>query len=140
MHHNESEMDEDTISANTGEAIAAPENTSADDPRKTNISLQISSDKRKNDNRLALCKVDECEKYPQREKDKVLADAGVHVQNEVVGSSSVAAPTSSRKRERTNNDPIANLLSRQVLSLVPNIKIPEQVNMFILTIHVNSKR
>lgn len=128
-------MEDNTISSNTGEEAAADfTNTSEDDPRKiTDNLLQISSVKRKNDKGIPLCKVDGCEKYPQREREgfcathyKLLANAGGYVQNEV--GSSIAAPTS-RKRERTNNGPITNLLSTQVLSLVPNIKIPEQVNM-----------
>ena len=143
-------MEVDTISSNTGEVVMAASltNTSEDDPRKkTDNLLQISSIKRKNDKGVSLCKVDGCAKFPQRQREgfcvthhKMVADAGGHVRNEV--GSSVAAPTSSsggsRKRERTNNGPITNLLSRQVLSLVPNITIPEQVNVFIC--YVNSKR
>ncbi len=156
IYHNVSEMEVDRISSNTGEVVmaAAPTNTSEDDPRKKTENLlqmdnllQISSIKRKNDKGVSLCKVDGCAKFPQREREgfcvthhKMVTDAGGHVRNEV--GSSVAAPTSSsggpRKRERTNNGPITNLLSRQVLSLVPNITIPEQVNMFIC--YVNSKR
>ena len=49
-------------------------------------------------------------------------------------SAAAAAPTSSsdiheESRKRPRNLPITNLLSRQVLSLVPNIQIPEKVNL-----------
>lgn len=132
-------MEDDTISSNIGKVIgAALTNTSEDVPRKKMVNLQTSSDKCQTDEGITLCKVDGCEKYSQREREgfcvthnKLLADAGGHVHNEV--GSSVAATSSStggsRKRERTNNVQITNLLSRQVLSLVPNIKIPEHVRM-----------
>ncbi len=134
-------MEDDTISSNTCEVVpAALANTSEDDPqKKTDNLLQISSDKCKNDKGIALCKVEGCEEYPQRTREgfcvthyKLLADdAGGHEHNEV-GSSDAAptiSPGGSRKRERTNNGAITNLLSSQVLSLVPNIKIPDQVSM-----------
>jgi hypothetical protein len=128
--------------------------SSKEDPPTMDPQLQISSVRPKNDKGRYLCKVIGCDKMSQNGQGfcgahytKLFAGSGECVEDDEDGSSDEAPISSvtfvsksdaitkqpdeaSRTRQRNNNGPITNLLSRQVLSLVPNIKIPEQVSTF----------
>mmetsp|Transcript_9701 Transcript_9701/g.14700 ORF Transcript_9701/g.14700 Transcript_9701/m.14700 type:complete len:655 (-) Transcript_9701:1145-3109(-) len=129
--------------------------SSKEDPPKMDPQLQISSVRPKNDKGRYLCKVIGCDKTSQNcqgfcaaHHAKLFAGSGECVEDDEDGSSDEAPISSvtfvsksvaitnqpdeaSRKRQRNNNGPITNLLSRQVLSLVPNIEIPEQPLSFM---------